>query len=142
MPTARAFADAGVVEDSIYVLGGENDTGQLASHEVYTPAQEGAAPWTRRAPLPRPRSRFGVAVALAIIHVVGGTSPEEAPLKYNVRTDSWQPFSLPPKAAGSQPGVVLQDANILSLGGKLDADTYSATMQQYQALFMISLPGQ
>jgi DNA-binding CsgD family transcriptional regulator len=142
MPTPRAFADAGVVEGNMYVLGGENQSGQLASNEVYTPAQEGAQPWSRRAPLPQPRSRFGVAVALSVIHVLGGEPDAATPLKYNVRTDSWQPFAAPTAAIGSQPGVVQQDVSIVALGGKTGANGYSPVMQAYQALSTIFLPRQ
>lgn len=142
MPTARMFADAGVVEGSIYVLGGENETGLLANNEVYTPAQEGAQPWVRRAPLPEARSRFGVAVALSTLHVLGGTPAEAPPVKYNARTDSWQTFGGPPQAIGSQPGVVQQDVSIVVLGGETTPDTYSEQMQAYQALSTIFLPRQ
>lgn len=142
MPTARAFADAGVVEGSIYVLGGENQSGPLANNEVYTPAQEGAQPWERRAPLPQPRSKFGLAVALSIIHVLGGDPENVAPVKYNARTDSWQPFGGPAQPVGSQPGVVQQDVSIVVLGGKTGTNSYSQAMQAYQALSTIFLPRQ
>jgi DNA-binding CsgD family transcriptional regulator len=142
MPTARAFADAGVVEGSIYVLGGENESGPLSNNEVYTPAQEGSQPWARRAPLPEPRSRFGSAVALSIIHVLGGNPAGVAPVKYNARTDSWQAFAAPQQAVGIQPGVVQQDVSIVVLGGKAASNSYSSDMQAYQALSTIWLPRQ
>lgn len=142
MPTARAFSDAGVVEDSIFVLGGENETGPLATNEVYRPAEEGRVPWTRRAPMPEARSRFGLAVALSTVHVIGGEPHDAAPQKYNVRTDSWQIFSTPPQSIGSQPGVTLLDVMIVSVGGKVNADSYSEAMQGYQALFLVTLPRQ
>ncbi|MBV9790488.1 MAG: hypothetical protein JOZ51_20010, partial [Chloroflexi bacterium] len=142
MPTARSFADAGVVEGSIYVIGGENQSGRLANNEVYTPAQEGAQPWARRAPLPQPRSRFGVAVALSVIHVIGGDPDSAASVKYNARTDNWQPFGGPPQSIGSQPGVVQQDVSIVVLGGKTGENSYSPAMQAYQALSTVFLPRQ
>ncbi len=143
MPTPRAFMDGGVVEDSIYVLGGENETAKgLTSNEVYTPSSEGDKPWGRRAPLPTPRSRFGISVVLSIIHVVGGSPSGAAPIKYNVRTDSWQSFAAPSQPVGLQPGVVLLDTRLLTIGGEVKTNTYSTKMVEYQALFTIALPRQ
>ncbi len=140
LPTARAFGDAAVVAGSIYVIGGQNESGPVASNEAYTPYQEGAQPWARRAPMPEPRGRLSTAVALSVIHVLGGDSPEMLPAKYNVRTDSWESFAAAPAPLGVQPGVALLDTEVIGLGGKLDAQRYSATMQAYQATFTISLP--
>ncbi len=140
MPTARAFAGAAVVDNSVYVLGGVNDTGELNNNESYAPAQEGAQPWIRHAPMPEARSHFGAAAALTIIHVIGGTNGDLQPLKYNVRTDNWQTFAAAPIAVGSQPGVVLLETSIVSMGGMPSADTYAYDMQSYQALFTTVLP--
>jgi DNA-binding CsgD family transcriptional regulator len=140
MPTARAFAGAAVVENSVYVLGGENDSGKLNNNEAYSPAQEGAQPWTRHAPMPAAQSHFGAAAALTIIHTIGGTTGDTQPLKYNVRTDSWQSFTASPIPVGRQPGVVLLETSIVSLGGMPSANTYANQMQSYQALFTTVLP--
>ena len=139
METPRAFADAAVVENSVFVLGGEDEQGALRANEVYIPGQEETQPWLRRAPMPEARSRFGTAVVLAFIHVVGGDPEGSQAVKYNVRTDSWDTFVAAPQAVGSQPGVIQQDELMLVVGGKL-ADTYSTLVQGYQALFTISLP--
>ena len=144
MPTARAYLDVVVVEGSMYVLGGQNQRGALSTNEQYIPSAEGSRPWGTRAPLPAPRSHFGAAVALNLVHVLGGVQRDAAPLQYNVRTDSWQPFTPPPERVGSQPGVIQQDVTIISLGGKLDANAYSASVQEYQALYTlpVMVPGQ
>ena len=140
MPTARAFAGAAVVENSVYVLGGENESGTLNNNEAYSPAQEGAQPWTRHAPMPAAQSHFGAAAALTIIHTIGGATGDTQPLKYNVRTDNWQSFTAPPVPIGRQPGVVLLETSIVSLGGMASANTYANQMQSYQALFTTVLP--
>jgi len=144
MPTARAYLDVVVVEGSMYVLGGQNQRGALSTNEQYVPSAEGSRPWITRAPLPAPRSHFGAAVALNLVHVLGGVQRDAAPLQYNVRTDSWQPFTPPPERVGSQPGVIQQDVTIISLGGQLDANAYSASVQEYQALYTlpVMVPGQ
>lgn len=141
MPTARAFADAIVVEGSIYVLGGENQDGLRAGNEVYTPAQEGGQPWSVRAPMPQARSKFGGVVVLSsLIHIIGGLPATADPVKYNVGTDSWEPFAPSAQAIGSQPGVVLIEGTILSLGGKVEPDGYQDSIQAYQSLYSIFSP--
>jgi len=140
MPTARAFAEAGVVEGNIYVIGGENDQGPLANNEVYTPAQEDDQPWSTRAPMPMPRTRFGSATALSIVHVVGGDTAAP-PLHYETPTDRWETLAPPPEPIGQHPGVVQHEAVIMSLGGKL-GETYSEHTQAYRALFTVFAPRQ
>lgn len=140
MSTARAYSDAAVVDAGIYVLGGENETGRLATNELYFPSREGEQPWVRRPPMPAARSRFG-AVGVSspsIIYVIGGDQATE-PLQYNADTDRWQPLAAPAQPIGSLLGVVQQDTTIVTLGGKLDETTYSATMQRYQALYTLPL---
>ncbi len=140
MPTARAFAEAGVVEGNIYVIGGENSGGPLANNEVYTPAQEDDQPWSTRAPMPAPRTRFGLATALSVVHVVGGDL-DAVPLHYETPTDRWEAADPPPEPIGQQPGVVQHEALIMSLGGKL-GETYSDRAQAYRALFTVFAPRQ
>ncbi len=144
MSKARAYMEAVTVGDSIYVLGGENDSGRLSTNEVYSPAQEGDQPWARKTPMPQARSRFGAAATapIAIIYAIGGDAPDTEPIQYNVRTDSWQVLASPQQPIGSQPGVIQQDVALISLGGKLADGTYSGNMQAYQALSTIFLPRQ
>jgi hypothetical protein len=140
MPTARAYGDAAVVDAGIYVLGGENESGSLAANELYFPAREGEQPWVRRPPMPQARSRFS-AVGVSspsVVYVLGGDQTG-GPLQYNADSDRWQPLGAPAQPIGSQPGVVQQDTTIVTMGGKLDATTYSATMQRYQALYTLPL---
>jgi DNA-binding CsgD family transcriptional regulator len=141
MPTARAFAEAGVVEGNIYVMGGENETGPLAVNEMYSPAQEGAQAWSTRAPMLQPRSRFGSATALSLIHVVGGDTPtpDAPPIKYETRADTWEAFEAAPQPVGSQPGVVMLSTSLVSLGGKQN-DAYLDAVQSYKAVYTQSFP--
>jgi hypothetical protein len=139
MPTARAYASTGIIEDRIFVLGGENERGPLASHEVYTPSLEEGDPWSRRAPLPQPRSRFGTAVALSSIMLFGG-EPAAAPIRYNASTDNWDMLESPPAPIGAQPGVALLDGVVYSLGGAESGPAYAVQVQGYQAVYTQFLP--
>ncbi len=138
LPTARAFAEAGVVENNIYVVGGENENGPLAVNEVYNPGQEGAQAWSTGAPMPTPRSRFGLATALFVIYVVGGDM-DAPPLQYETSTDRWTPYATSPQPVGQQPGVVMLNTSLVSVGGKQDT-TYLNHVQSFQAVFTQSAP--
>jgi hypothetical protein len=91
--------------------------------------------------MPQARSRFS-AVGVSspsVVYVLGGDQTGDPPLQYNADSDRWQPLGAPAQPIGSQPGVVQQDTTIVTMGGKLDAATYSATMQRYQALYTLPL---
>jgi hypothetical protein len=140
MPTARAYAEATVVGETIYVMGGENESGTLDDNELYLPTSEGNRPWSKRQPLPTPRSRFGTAVALNLISVLGGVQQDAGPLQYNARTDSWTPLQPPPQPLGSQPGVIQNDVFTLSFGGKQQNGEYSDQVLAYQSFYSVAFP--
>ena len=143
MPTPRAFGEAVALGDTIWVLGGENDGGRLDVNEAYNPAREGDDPWSNKARLPEPRSRFGAAAMepIARIYALGGDLGDEAAQEYDARSDSWQPIETPPQPIGSRPGVVQQDLLLIALGGQSTGSTYSTVMQAYQALSTVFAPG-
>lgn len=140
MPTARAYAEATIVGGTIYVMGGENESGALDNNEQYLPTSEGNRPWTKRQPLPTPRSRFGTAVALNLISVLGGVQQDALPLQYNARTDSWTSLQPPPQPLGSQPGVIQNDVLTLSFGGKQQNGEYSDQVLTYQSFYSVAFP--
>lgn len=140
MPTARAYAEATVVGGTIYVMGGENESGALDANEEYLPASEGNRPWTKRQALPTPRSRFGTAVALNLISVLGGVQQDAVPLQYNARTDSWTVLEASPQPLGSQPGVIQNDVLTLSFGGKQQNGEYSDQVLTYQSFYSVAFP--
>jgi len=142
MPTPRAFSQAVALGDTIWVLGGEDDTGQLDVNEAYNPVREGDDPWSNKARLPQPRSRFGAAAMepIAKIYALGGARGDEAPAEYDARSDSWQQIEPPPQPIGERPGVVQQDLLLIALGGQAQG-AYTTEMQAYQALSTVFAPG-
>lgn len=143
MPTARAYNEAVALGDTIWVLGGENQGGRLDVNEAYNPAREGDDPWSNKARLPAPRSRFGAAAMepIARIYALGGDLGDEAAQEYDARSDSWQPIETPPQPIGSRPGVVQQDLLLIALGGQAGGSAYTTEMQAYQALSTVFAPG-
>jgi hypothetical protein len=116
MATARAYSGAVTFEGNVYVVGGENQSGPVTTNERYAPANEGGQPWTPLAPLPKARSRFGAGGIANFVFVLGGT-PDDGPLAYDVRADSWQSSEKPDIALGSQPAVAARDTSLFVVSG-------------------------
>jgi len=82
IPRDRAAAVA--LDGKVYVIGGTNSSGALASMEVYDPATN---TWTTKASMPGPKSESGAAVANGRIYVVG--PPDNRLYEYNPATNTW-----------------------------------------------------
>ncbi len=108
MPTARGAANAAVVGDKIYVIGGASvHPGQkivglsaqvphraLGTNEMYDPATN---TWQERSPMPTSRNHAAIGVVNGKIYVLGGrlgavfvnASPTDVVEEYDPATDSW-----------------------------------------------------
>lgn len=137
MPTARAYAGASVVDGSIYVIGGEDQSGALTINEQYAPSKAGDAAWSQRAALPEARSRFGSAALSNLIFVLGGV-PEDEPLYYDVRSDSWKTFAAPQTPPGEQPAVAVRDASLFVVASTRERS--ESPMYELRMLYVIFLP--
>ncbi|ACB75127.1 Kelch repeat-containing protein [Opitutus terrae] len=122
IPTARLAAGAVACNGELYVIGGcvvrDRAAHPIAAVEVFSPA---TGTWTTKAPLPTPRSNFGVAVADGRIFVIGGTladnlSETDVVEAYDPVTDHWtRAASLP--TARCQVGAAAVDGKIYAIGG-------------------------
>ncbi|NWG21514.1 MAG: hypothetical protein HXY39_14480 [Chloroflexi bacterium] len=139
MPTARAYAGASVVDGNVYVLGGENQRGALTANEQYAPARDERGAWLQRAPLPAPRSRFGAAALSNLVFVLGGR-PEDRPLYYDARSDSWSTIRSPQQPLGEQPSVVTRDASLFVVGSELNRS--DSPVYELRMLYTVVLPAQ
>jgi hypothetical protein len=73
LPTARSGIAAGVIDDRIYVLGGESGEGTFATNEMYLPDVD---KWYAMAPMPTARHGLGAAVVDGRLYVIsGGPTP-------------------------------------------------------------------
>ena len=142
MPTARGFAGAAVADGKIYVIGGYDGQDDLVANEEYVPSQDDGRgnPWAVKSPLPVGRAGCGVAVAANIIHVIGGGWEREVAdgVKYNVRTDEWEPFDVPVSGQWRSLGLAMVDTEIYAIGG-WNGD-YMDANQAYTAIFTVILP--
>jgi DNA-binding CsgD family transcriptional regulator len=139
MPTARAYAGASVVDGNIYVIGGENQGQQLDINEQFSPAKSGDSAWSQRTALPEPRSRFGSSALSNLIFVLGGV-PQDNPLYYDVRSDSWRAFEAPQTPLGEQPAVAVRDASLFVISGVLNQN--NSPTHELRMLYAVVLPAQ
>lgn len=122
LPTARLAAGAVAFDGKLYVIGGcivqNGEVHPVAAVEVFSPA---TGTWETRAPLPTPRSNFGIAIADEWIFVVGGTptdsrSQTDVVEAYDPATDTWRACA-PLPTPRSQLGAACVGGKIYAIGG-------------------------
>ena len=73
LPTPRSGITAGVINDWIYVIGGESENGTYNTNEAYHP---GTDQWRTMTPMPTARHGLGSAVVDGRLYVIsGGPTP-------------------------------------------------------------------
>jgi hypothetical protein len=121
MQQAREGLGVAVVDGRIYAIGGyarglPSGYRHLGTNEEYDPATD---MWTYRAPMPTPRSRFGIAVVDNKIYCIGGwTDDNETAVNevYDPQTDTWENrTSIPTPRADMTANTV--DGKIYVIGG-------------------------
>jgi len=70
MPTPRFGSSIAEVDGKLFVIGGSQSNGRLATVEVYDPSTDS---WTPRAAMPTARKNTAAAVVNGIIYAFGGT---------------------------------------------------------------------
>ncbi|MFN2481716.1 MAG: Kelch repeat-containing protein, partial [Pyrinomonadaceae bacterium] len=120
MPAALLVFGIGVVNDHIYVVGGQDSTGQSnASTYVFDPATN---TWATKAPMPTPRQYLGAAALGGKIYAYGGLVGGRSALAeaYDPATDTWssQPSMLTPR---SEFGSAASGGKLYAVGGTSDA---------------------
>lgn len=142
MPTARGFAGASVVGGKIFVLGGYEGDGALATNEAYQPTQDGPSAWEELAELPNQRYGMGVVGLADTIYVMGGIDDNlqaVEPIAYISQSDTWQSLESPPLILGYNLGLVSQGSYLYAIGGR-DQSGPKADTLAYQAIFIVSFP--
>ncbi|WP_269585832.1 Kelch repeat-containing protein [Roseibium sp. Sym1] len=119
MPTPRhGHVSVAGKDGLIYVIGGLNDSGDLANVEVY---DREANIWQTRAPMLCARRHFAAVVGPAgHIYVFGGMSCGAAIAcaeKYDPVSDSWTPLSDLPRPCMYHSAVVSADNRVFLIGG-------------------------
>ena len=126
MPTARAYAGAGVVDGKLYAAGGSyyNDTAvewtYLATTDVYDPVKN---TWAAVAPMSTVRVYAGAGVVDGKLYALGGYDPVKGNLNafdtvevYDPATDTWAAVAPMPTARGMLAAGVV-DSKLYAVGG-------------------------
>ena len=119
LPTGRGATSASVIDDKIYVIGGNTGAPgwiEKAENEVYDPLTD---TWdTTKSDMPTPRGWLTTAVVNDIIYAIGGGYPAHTNTNeaYDPVTDTWTiKAPMPTVRRGMQSGVV--DGIIYVIGG-------------------------
>jgi N-acetylneuraminic acid mutarotase len=115
MPTARNRFGIAVVQNKIYVIGGETDDGYTGANEVYDPATDN---WETRTPMPTVRADLSANVVDGKIYLISGTEiygygawPRTINVTevYDPVTDSWTTKAPIPTAVCGYASAVVDD---------------------------------
>lgn len=125
-PSARSEVGGAAIGGQVYVVGGlgRDSRGDYTSDalEVYDVA---ADRWSLGAPLPRPLHHPGVTALDGLLYVVGGYTPEWAPLatafRYDPATDRWETLPPLPTARGALVAVAAA-GKVWAIGGRAASD--------------------
>ncbi len=133
LPTPVAFSTAAVLKNEIYVVGGNNGTGNVADVQIYNPV---AKTWSTGPSYPTGIESASSAVVKNILYVFGGTSdgvnPTNAVWAYNPKTKTWTGKAAMLTARWGAPAVVEKNI-IYVIGGIFNASGNGnlATVESY-----------
>src|SRR5207249_2193257 len=128
MPTPRSSLAAGVVNGTLYAVGGNYTTGPVEAYDPITDM------WRTKAPLPTWRYGLGVGIVNGILYAVGGYSGGAVGTleAYDPVTDTWTTkASMPTARCDLAAGVV--NGILYAVGGSSPAPTGTAlaTLEAY-----------
>ncbi|HUU19025.1 MAG TPA: kelch repeat-containing protein [Sedimentisphaerales bacterium] len=124
MPTARGDTSNCVVNEKIYVIGGDVGNEPISIVEVYDPATD---TWAEQTELPTRRFWFSTNVVDGIIYVIGGSDANWGGMThlgtmeaYDPTTDTWTPKADMPTGRSFSSTCVV-DGKIYVIGGSMGA---------------------
>jgi hypothetical protein len=121
VPTGnRDRAAAAVAADgNLYLLGGQNGFGALASVQVFAPQPAPAmGTWSAGVGLPQPREELGAALGGdGKIYVFGGDGPNGTLASLMPGANSWNAGAAMPAALGRIAGIAGPGGTVVALGG-------------------------
>lgn len=118
MPTAVMEPATGALLGQLYVVGGFNGSGPIATTQIYNPNTNS---WTTGVPLPTPLSGGSGAVVKGILYVIGGSTDgsqtqTSSVWAFNPSTQTWSgKASMPTARQGF--GIAIENNIIYVIGG-------------------------
>ncbi len=114
MPNNLSMVAAGVVDNTVYVLGGSNGDSPATNGVLAYAA--GSDAWTTKASMPVGRSGAAAAAANGVLYAFGGTGDEAGVEAYDPRTDTWSVKARMPTPR-TMAGAALVSGRIYVIGG-------------------------
>jgi N-acetylneuraminic acid mutarotase len=131
IPQTRAGCGCAVVNDTIYVIGGRDSTGnRFGTNYVYCPATD---VWSTRAAMPTARAHVGAAYVNGKIYVIGGwvgSTATGACEEYDPVADSWQTRAAMPTPRYTL-GIGVVAGKIYVIGGMNMSGQVFNTVEEY-----------
>lgn len=140
LPTAVTLGAAAVLQNEIYVVGGNDAAGNspsgvVADVQIYNPATNS---WSAGVPYPTTIEAASAAVVKNVLYVFGGSpdavNPTNAVWAYNPKAKSWSPMANMPTARWASEAVVEKTTNIIYvIGGDVNGSGNGniATVESY-----------
>lgn len=135
MPTARGAAAAGVIGDSLYVVGGMGAGGRIQN--VLERFDFRTRRWERAADMPTTREHMAGTVSDGRFYVLGGRTLRSDSLDvaevYDPQHDRWRRAAAMPQDAGSLEAAAV-DGYVLAIAGDDDREGWvTGAIQRYDA---------
>lgn len=133
MPTPTQRSAAAVLSGQIYVIGGENASGNAIDNvQIYNPSTN---KWSTGTPLPSANQDSSAAVVSGVLYVFGGDNGVDAPTNavwaYSTKTKKWTGMAAMPTARNGTLAVVEKNI-VYVIGGNLgNGANFVATVESY-----------
>lgn len=123
LPSARKNMGVAGINNTLYVVGGEDVNGPTTKVEAYDLGATGAnAHWTGKAALPAPRTRLAVTAFVGKVYAIGGAVngvPVATASVYDPNTDTWTELPPLPQPRADLAATVA-NGKIYAVGGTAD----------------------
>ncbi len=129
MNTPRSGTGSAVINGLLYVVGGRNSSGTLATLEVYDPVMNA---WQTKTPMPTPRFDLSAASINGILYAIGGNNGAHLGVveSYDPFTDKWRTESQMPTAR-TDARVVAAKGKLYVIGGYNSVSTPLSTVEEF-----------
>jgi N-acetylneuraminic acid mutarotase len=129
MSTARGALTAVFIDDILYAIGGEGESGIMDINEAYNSKTNN---WVSKSPMPTPRHHVTSAVVDGNVYVIGGRVQGISPITnvnvtemYDPKIDTWMTLeSMPSKRSGIS-AASINNTSIYVFGGEELTKTYN-----------------
>ncbi|MFZ4622334.1 MAG: Kelch repeat-containing protein [Bacteroidota bacterium] len=129
MNTPRSGTGSAVINGLLYVVGGRNSSGTLATLEVYDPVMNA---WQTKTPMPTPRFDLSAASINGILYAVGGNNGAHLGVveAYDPFTDKWRTETQMPTARTDARAVAAK-GKLYVIGGYNSVSTPLSTVEEF-----------